>query len=67
MEVSHFFFLGAIDISAAQLDHAGKYTCTAWNAAGSAYKHITLHVQGEVGTCMFLILLIYIFSTQLKI
>ncbi|XP_034265503.1 hemicentin-1 isoform X1 [Pantherophis guttatus] len=38
-------FSGAIDISAAQLDHAGKYTCTAWNAAGSAYKHITLHVQ----------------------
>ncbi|XP_026558988.1 hemicentin-1 [Pseudonaja textilis] len=36
---------GAIDISAAQLDHAGKYACTAWNAAGSAYKHITLHVQ----------------------
>ncbi|ETE60133.1 Hemicentin-1, partial [Ophiophagus hannah] len=36
---------GAIDISAAQLDHAGKYSCTAWNAAGSAYKHITLHVQ----------------------
>ncbi|KAL7984810.1 hypothetical protein Chor_003380, partial [Crotalus horridus] len=36
---------GAIDISTAQLDHSGKYTCTAWNAAGSAYRHITLHVQ----------------------
>ncbi|KAM6456551.1 hemicentin-1 isoform 2-T2 [Liasis olivaceus] len=36
---------GAINISAAQLDHAGKYTCTARNAAGSAHRHITLHVQ----------------------
>ncbi|XP_039213555.1 hemicentin-1 isoform X2 [Crotalus tigris] len=36
---------GAIDISTAQLDHSGKYTCTAWNAAGSAYRHITLLVQ----------------------
>ncbi|XP_025019182.1 hemicentin-1 [Python bivittatus] len=36
---------GAINISSAQLDHAGKYTCTARNAAGSAHRHITLHVQ----------------------
>ncbi|XP_063154493.1 hemicentin-1 [Candoia aspera] len=36
---------GAINISTAQLEHAGKYTCTAWNTAGSAHTHITLHVQ----------------------
>uniref|UniRef100_A0ABM5GDB4 Hemicentin-1 n=1 Tax=Pogona vitticeps TaxID=103695 RepID=A0ABM5GDB4_9SAUR len=36
---------GAIEITAAQLIHAGKYTCTAQNAAGSAHRHITLNVQ----------------------
>uniref|UniRef100_A0A670IF80 Hemicentin 1 n=1 Tax=Podarcis muralis TaxID=64176 RepID=A0A670IF80_PODMU len=36
---------GTIEIAAAQLDHAGKYTCTAQNAAGSAHRHVTLHVQ----------------------
>ncbi|XP_061490012.1 hemicentin-1 isoform X2 [Rhineura floridana] len=36
---------GAIEITAAQLDHAGRYTCTAQNAAGSAHRHMTLHVQ----------------------
>ncbi|XP_077188775.1 hemicentin-1 isoform X2 [Paroedura picta] len=36
---------GAIEIAAAQLDHAGRYTCTARNAAGSAHRHVTLHVQ----------------------
>ncbi|KAK4820389.1 hypothetical protein QYF61_025563 [Mycteria americana] len=36
---------GAVEILAAQLAHAGRYTCVARNAAGSAYRHITLHVQ----------------------
>ncbi|XP_067156720.1 hemicentin-1 [Apteryx mantelli] len=36
---------GAVEISAAQLDHAGRYTCVARNAAGSAHRHVTLHVQ----------------------
>ncbi|XP_073903349.1 hemicentin-1 isoform X3 [Castor canadensis] len=36
---------GAIEISATQLNHAGRYTCIARNAAGSAYRHVTLHVQ----------------------
>ncbi|NXL89730.1 HMCN1 protein, partial [Alectura lathami] len=36
---------GAIEIPAAQLAHAGRYTCVARNAAGSAHRHATLHVQ----------------------
>ncbi|XP_004706727.1 hemicentin-1 [Echinops telfairi] len=36
---------GAIDIFATQLDHAGRYTCIARNAAGSAHRHVTLRVQ----------------------
>uniref|UniRef100_A0A8C8RXS5 Hemicentin 1 n=1 Tax=Pelusios castaneus TaxID=367368 RepID=A0A8C8RXS5_9SAUR len=36
---------GTIEITAAQLDHAGRYTCVARNAAGSAHRHVTLHVQ----------------------
>ncbi|XP_044528060.1 hemicentin-1 [Gracilinanus agilis] len=36
---------GAIEITSAKLDHAGRYTCVARNAAGSAYRHVTLHVQ----------------------
>ncbi|XP_060132638.1 hemicentin-1 isoform X1 [Zootoca vivipara] len=36
---------GTVEIAAAQLDHAGKYTCTARNVAGSAHRHVTLHVQ----------------------
>ncbi|XP_007935886.1 hemicentin-1 [Orycteropus afer afer] len=36
---------GTIEIFATQLDHAGKYTCIARNAAGSAHRHVTLHVQ----------------------
>ncbi|XP_065505206.1 hemicentin-1 isoform X3 [Caloenas nicobarica] len=36
---------GAVDIPAAQLAHAGRYTCEARNTAGSAHRHVTLHVQ----------------------
>ncbi|KAL1775484.1 hemicentin-1 isoform X4 [Sigmodon hispidus] len=36
---------GAIEIFATQLNHAGRYTCVARNAAGSAHRHVTLHVQ----------------------
>ncbi|NWQ77372.1 HMCN1 protein, partial [Columbina picui] len=36
---------GAVDIPAAQLTHAGRYTCEARNTAGSAHRHVTLHVQ----------------------
>ncbi|XP_004688211.1 PREDICTED: hemicentin-1 [Condylura cristata] len=36
---------GAIEIFATQLNHAGRYTCVARNAAGSAHRHATLHVQ----------------------
>uniref|UniRef100_A0A8D2KTM3 Hemicentin 1 n=1 Tax=Varanus komodoensis TaxID=61221 RepID=A0A8D2KTM3_VARKO len=36
---------GAIEVPAAQLNHAGRYTCSAQNAAGSAHRHIVLHVQ----------------------
>ncbi|XP_006907796.1 hemicentin-1 isoform X1 [Pteropus alecto] len=36
---------GAIEISATQLNHAGRYTCIARNAAGSAHRHVTLRVQ----------------------
>ncbi|XP_068809626.1 hemicentin-1 isoform X3 [Struthio camelus] len=36
---------GAVEIPAAQLAHAGRYTCVARNAAGSAHRHVTLHVQ----------------------
>uniref|UniRef100_A0A493TWE9 Hemicentin-1 n=1 Tax=Anas platyrhynchos platyrhynchos TaxID=8840 RepID=A0A493TWE9_ANAPP len=36
---------GAVEIPAAQLVHAGRYTCVARNAAGSAHRHATLHVQ----------------------
>ncbi|XP_005375138.1 PREDICTED: hemicentin-1 isoform X1 [Chinchilla lanigera] len=36
---------GAIEISATQLNHAGRYTCVARNAAGSAHRRVTLYVQ----------------------
>ncbi|KAM4861104.1 hemicentin-1 [Thomomys bottae] len=36
---------GAIEISATQLNHEGRYTCIARNTAGSAHRHMTLHVQ----------------------
>ncbi|XP_019490993.1 PREDICTED: hemicentin-1 [Hipposideros armiger] len=36
---------GAIEIFATQLNHAGRYTCIARNAAGSAHRHVTLRVQ----------------------
>uniref|UniRef100_A0A674IMN9 Hemicentin-1 n=1 Tax=Terrapene triunguis TaxID=2587831 RepID=A0A674IMN9_9SAUR len=36
---------GTIEITAAQLDHAGRYTCVVRNAAGTAHRHVTLHVQ----------------------
>ncbi|XP_069890339.1 hemicentin-1 [Dipodomys merriami] len=36
---------GTIEISATQLNHAGRYTCIAKNTAGSAHRHVSLHVQ----------------------
>ncbi|XP_056628956.1 hemicentin-1 isoform X2 [Triplophysa dalaica] len=36
---------GALEILAATPSHAGKYTCSARNSVGVAYKHITLTVQ----------------------
>ncbi|XP_023559876.1 hemicentin-1 [Octodon degus] len=36
---------GTIELSATQLNHAGRYTCVARNAAGSAHRHVTLYVQ----------------------
>ncbi|XP_009071332.1 PREDICTED: hemicentin-1-like, partial [Acanthisitta chloris] len=36
---------GAVEIPSAQLAHSGRYTCVARNAAGSAQRHATLHVQ----------------------
>ncbi|XP_044243814.3 hemicentin-1 isoform X3 [Ursus arctos] len=36
---------GAIEIFSTQLNHAGRYTCVARNAAGSAHRHVTLYVQ----------------------
>ncbi|NWI93347.1 HMCN1 protein, partial [Pitta sordida] len=36
---------GAVEVPSAQLTHAGRYTCVARNGAGSAHRHVTLHVQ----------------------
>ncbi|NXY61032.1 HMCN1 protein, partial [Callaeas wilsoni] len=36
---------GAVEIPSAQLAHGGRYTCVARNSAGSAHRHVTLHVQ----------------------
>ncbi|XP_029819877.1 hemicentin-1, partial [Manacus vitellinus] len=36
---------GAVEVPSAQLAHAGRYTCVARNAAGTAHRHVTLHVQ----------------------
>ncbi|XP_061239478.1 hemicentin-1 isoform X3 [Bos javanicus] len=36
---------GAIEILDTQLSHAGRYTCVTRNSAGSAHRHVSLHVQ----------------------
>ncbi|KAM3610982.1 uncharacterized protein V6R79_011806 [Siganus canaliculatus] len=36
---------GVLEITAAAPSHAGRYTCSARNPAGTAHKHITLTVQ----------------------
>uniref|UniRef100_A0A3Q3ALP3 Hemicentin 1 n=1 Tax=Kryptolebias marmoratus TaxID=37003 RepID=A0A3Q3ALP3_KRYMA len=37
-----------IEILSAELSHAGRYSCTAKNIAGSAYRHVQLTVQPPV-------------------
>ncbi|XP_068563703.1 hemicentin-1 [Cebidichthys violaceus] len=36
---------GPVEIPSAQLSHAGRYSCTAKNAAGSTHRHVQLTVQ----------------------
>ncbi|XP_061680955.1 hemicentin-1 isoform X2 [Syngnathoides biaculeatus] len=36
---------GQVEINSAELSHAGRYTCTAKNAAGSTRRHVHLAVQ----------------------
>ncbi|XP_005733181.1 hemicentin-1 isoform X1 [Pundamilia nyererei] len=36
---------GPIEITSAELAHAGRYSCTAQNAAGSTHRHVQLTVQ----------------------
>ncbi|XP_017573536.2 hemicentin-1 isoform X3 [Pygocentrus nattereri] len=36
---------GPLEITAAELSHAGRYSCFAKNAAGSAHRHVQLIVQ----------------------
>ncbi|XP_071342317.1 hemicentin-1 isoform X2 [Trachinotus anak] len=36
---------GPVQITAAELSHAGRYSCTAKNAAGSTQRHVQLTVQ----------------------
>ncbi|XP_032380766.1 hemicentin-1 isoform X2 [Etheostoma spectabile] len=36
---------GPIEIISAELSHAGRYSCTARNAAGSTHRHVQLTVQ----------------------
>lgn len=55
-----FSFLGTIEISTTQLNHAGRYTCIARNAAGSAHRHVTLRVQGMKGYLLIKSLLLFI-------
>lgn len=38
---------GPIEITSAELSHAGRYSCTAKNAAGSTNRHVHLTVQGK--------------------
>ncbi|XP_035509461.1 hemicentin-1 [Morone saxatilis] len=36
---------GPVEITSAELSHAGRYSCTAMNAAGSTHRHVQLTVQ----------------------
>ncbi|XP_061539337.1 LOW QUALITY PROTEIN: hemicentin-1 [Phycodurus eques] len=36
---------GQVEINSAELSHAGRYSCTAKNAAGSTHRHVQLIVQ----------------------
>nr|XP_061831771.1 hemicentin-1-like isoform X1 [Nerophis lumbriciformis] len=36
---------GQVEITSADLNHAGRYSCTAKNAAGSTHRHVQLTVQ----------------------
>lgn len=45
-----FCLLGALEIRQALPVHAGRYTCTARSAAGTAQKHLRLVVHGTCGS-----------------
>lgn len=38
---------GPVEITSAELSHAGRYACMAKNAAGSTQRHVQLTVQGN--------------------
>lgn len=40
-------YTGSVEISSAELSHAGRYSCMAKNAAGSTQLHVQLTVQGK--------------------
>lgn len=42
-----YLYSGQVEIPSAQLSHAGRYTCTAKNIAGSTQRHVQLTVQGK--------------------
>lgn len=45
--ICHPWYAGPVEITSAELSHAGRYSCTAKNAAGSTHRHVMLIVQGK--------------------
>lgn len=45
--VCDYVCTGPVEITSAELSHAGRYSCTAKNAAGSTHRHVQLTVQGK--------------------